>query len=451
MNKHRTHLVLLALALTGCGTGEPRFGVISISQDSPRATLTGRTTAQASPAMELSPGCPGYIDPSVPEHVLHVADGVPLTVHASSAQGPLAIAVSGAGEVRCDSDQGTGHSPRVVIETAGDYIIHIGALQNPLELAYELVVEPSADAQSAGGTTRAADTRVSVTVTSDPPGATVRTPEGELLGTTPAMFVLNVHGEDVGEERRFVLEMPGHASTEVTGRLLGGSLTLHAALPTIGAVALADTPPTNLPNTPGAIGAQLPSVSASTTDNPLSIRDFTTVEQHAEITTDCTIGGGSIDLNLQHSYVGDLRVALRSPQGTEVVLHNHAGGSRSALVTSFDWNARRGVLHPLAGENARGRWSLIVRDSVGADTGTLNSFALHFTCGAAASSAPVEAQTPAGGQNNTAPTGPARRRTRTSAGVVDPWASRTPPPPQPPMQQRRVNGPAANPNVIEPW
>ena len=450
MNKHRTHLVLLALALTGCGTSEPRFGVISISLDSPRATLTGRTTAQASPAMELSPGCPGYIDPSVPEHVLHVADGVPLTVHASSPQGPLAIAISGVGEVRCDSDQGTGHSPRVVIETAGDYVIHVGALQNPLELPYELVVEPSADAQSAGGTTRAADSRVSVTVTSDPPGATVRTPEGELLGTTPAMFVLNVHGEDVGEERQFVLEMPGRASTEVTGRLLGGSLTLHAALPTIGAVSITDTPPAILPNTPGAIGAQQPNVSASTTDSPLSIRDFTTVEQHAEITTDCTIGGGSVDLNLQHSYVGDLRVALRSPQGTEVVLHNHAGGSRSALVTSFDWNARRGVMHPLAGENARGRWSLIVRDSVGADTGTLNSFALHFTCGAAAAS-PAGAQAPTIGQSNPAPTGTGRRRTRTPTGVVDPWAAPTPQPPQPPVQQRRVNGPATNPNVIAPW
>lgn len=449
MNKHRTHLVLLALALTACGTSEPRFGVISISQASPRATLTGRTTAQASPAMELSPGCPGYIDPSVPEHVLHVADGVPLTVHASSPQGPLAIAVSGAGEVRCDSDQGTGHSPRVVIETAGDYIIHIGALQNPLELPYELVVEPSADAQGAGGTTRAADTRVSVTVTSDPPGATVRTPEGEVLGTTPAMFVLNVPGEDVGEERRFVLEMPGRASTEVTGRLLGGSLTLHAGLPAVGAVGATDTQPTNLPTTPGAVGAQPPSVSASTTDTSLPIRDFTTVEQHAEITTDCTIGGGSVDLNLQHSYVGDLRVALRSPQGTEVVLHNHAGGSRSALVTSFDWNARRGVLHPLAGENARGRWSLIVRDSVGADTGTLNSFAVHFTCGT--SPAPASPPTRSGLR---VPDVLIQRRSRDR--VIDPWSAPAQPPPAPaqptrPPAPRRVNGPVSDDGLTNPW
>lgn len=452
MKKHRTHLVLLALALVGCGTGEPRFGVIGISQASPRATLTGRTTAQASPAMELSPGCPGYIDPRVPEHLLHVTDGVPLTVHASSPQGPLAIAVSGAGEVRCDSDQGTGHSPRVVIEAAGDYVIHVGALQSPLELPYELVVEPSADAQSAGGTTRAADTRVSVTVTSDPPGATVRTPEGELLGTTPAMFVLNVHGEDVGEERRFVLEMPGRASTEVTGRLLGGSLTLHAAMPAVGAVAN-NPPPSNMPGLPPIAGTQPPSVSASTSDPSAQIRDFTTVEQHAEITSDCTINGGSIDLNLQHSYVGDLRVSLRSPQGTEVVLHNHAGGSRSSLVTSFDWDARRGVLHPLAGENARGRWSLIVRDSVGADTGTLNSFAVHFTCGTSAPTARTPTTTRPSGETAV----PGSQRRRTPDGVVNPWTTphawttpqAQPAPPQPPP--RRINGPATPSGVTDPW
>ncbi len=447
MNKHQTHVALLALTLVGCGTSEPRFGVIGISQAAPRATLTGRTTAQASPAMELSPGCPGYIDPSVPEHVLHVTDGVPLTVHASSPQGPLAIAVSGAGEVRCDSDQGTGHSPRVVIETAGDYVIHVGALQSPLELPYELVVQPSAYAQSAGGTTRAADTRVSVTVTSDPPGATVRTPEGELLGTTPAMFVLNVQGEDVGEERRFVLEMPGRASTEVTGRLLGGSLTLHAALPAVGAVATTDTPPTSIPGVPAVTGTQPPSVSASTSDGPLPIRDFTTVEQHAEITSDCTIGGGSVDLNLQHSYVGDLRVALRSPQGTEIALHNHAGGSRNALVTTFEWDARRGLLHRLAGENARGRWTLVVRDSVGADTGTLNSFAVHFTCGTS--------------PNAAAPTRSGLaipdvfRSRRSRDRVIDPWSAQAPPTapsqPTPPPTPRRVNGPVSNDGLTNPW
>lgn len=446
MTKHPAYIALLALTLVGCGTSEPRFGAISISQASPRATLTGRTNAQASPALELSPGCPGYIDPSVPEHVLHVTDGVPLTVHASSPQGPLAIAVSGGDEVRCDSDRGTGHSPRVAIEAPGDYVIHVGALQSPLDLPYELVVEPSADVQGAGGTTRAADTRISVTVTSDPPGATVRTPEGELLGTTPAMFVLNVRGDDVGEERRFVLEMPGRASTEVTGRLLGGALTLHAALPAVGAVAAANTPPTNTLGTPSTPGTEPPSVMATTTDAALPIRDFTTVEQHAEITSDCTIGGGSVELNLQHSYVGDLRVALRSPQGTEVVLHNHAGGSRNALVTTFDWNARRGVLRPLAGENARGRWTLIVRDSVGADTGTLRSFAVHFTCG----TAPAAPQSPSPPPQGTLRIPDIFRTPRTHTQPALP-----PQPPQPPSQPqpRRVNRPlpGSEANVIDPW
>jgi subtilisin-like proprotein convertase family protein len=417
--------LVAVVALAACGRGEPRFGVLGVSAAAPRATLSGRTSAQASPALELSPGCPGFVDPGTPEHMLRVTDGAPFVVRASSTQGPLAIAVAGEGEVRCDSDGGAGHAPHVTLERPGEYLVYVGGLAQAAELPYELVVTPAADATSQLGSPVAEDTRVSVTVTSDPPGATVRTPEGEVLGTTPAMFVLSVPGDQVGQERRFVLEMPGRRSAEVSGRLLGGSMVLHASLlagvdtPPVPLVAAADGATTSAPMAGG--------VNVTTTDPAQPIRDYTTVEQHVDVATDCTIARATVDVDIQHSYVADLRVSLRAPSGTEVVLHNHQGGSRRALQTTFDWDARRGVLQQLAGQNARGRWALVVRDSVGADSGTLRTFSLRLACAAP-------------GEVVTSGSGDTRRPRSTPREIRDPWGARLRTPP-----------PSPQPQLISPW
>lgn len=413
---------ILALALVACGRGEPRFGVLGVSAAAPRATLSGRTSAQASPALELSPGCPGFIDPAVPEHLLRIADGVPFVVRASSSGGPLAIAVAGEGEVRCDSDGGSGHTPHVSIEQPGEYLVYVGALAQAQELPYELVVVPSAEASTSSGAPVAEDTRVSVTITSDPAGATVRTPEGEVLGTTPAMFVLPVPGDQLGQERRFVLEMPGHRTAEVTGRLLGGSMVLHASL----LAGTTETPPAVTPAIDPSLAPSTGELVVASTEAALPIRDYTTVEQHLDVAQDCSIGRVAVTLDIQHSYVADLRVALRAPSGTEVVLHNHQGGSRRALATTIDWDDRRGILHALAGQNGRGRWSLVVRDSVGADTGTLRTFSLRLTCGGAG-----------GVVSGALPSTQVRPRPQT---IRDPWGrARATPPPQP------------TPQLISPW
>lgn len=452
---HRAHvaLALFAWLVAACGS-EPRYGTLSVSASAPRATLSGHTSAQASPALELSPGCPGFVDPASPEHLLRVTDGAPFVVSASSPGGPLAIAVSGGGEVRCDSDGGAGHRPHVTIDQPGDYVVHVGALSAAQDLAYELVVAPSSDVSGTGGAPVAEDTRVSVTVTSDPPGATVRTPEGEVLGTTPAMFVLPVPGDQVGQERRFVLEMPGHRTAEVTGRMLGGSMVLHASL----LAATGAPPPTTDPsagstdpNAPPATGTQ-GELAVATTDPTQNVRDYTTVEQHVDVAQDCTIGRAAVVLDLQHSYVADLRVTLRAPTGTEVVLHNHQSGSRRSLSTTIDWDDRRGVLHTLAGQNARGRWTLAVRDSVGADNGTLHTFSMRFTCGAVAtaSTTPSTARPRTYGRSSGSGTRPAPG----SAQIISPWGIQPPQQPTrpapPPTMSGRTNGSSSD-GLTDPW
>jgi subtilisin-like proprotein convertase family protein len=263
------------------------------------------------------------------------------------------------------------------------------------------------------------------------------------------MFVLPVPGDQVGQERRFVLEMSGHRTAEVTGRLLGGSMVLHASL-----LAGTDTPPDTTPAIDPGTPTPAPTgeLNVATTDAAVPVRDYTTVEQHVEITQDCTIGRAAVVLDLQHSYVADLRVALRAPSGTEVVLHNHQSGSRRSLATTIDWDDRRGALHALAGQNARGRWTLSVRDSVGADSGTLTSFAMRFTCGTVTAAAPapqVSTGRPSRPQYGRSP------RPMPGSGLISPWGPATQPQPIPQVTpptttMRRTNGGAGD-GIHDPW
>ena len=151
-------LLTCALAIAACGPSEPRFGIITVSATAPRASLTGHTSPTGAPAIELSPGCPGFVDPGVPEHVVRLEDASAVTITARSPRGPLAIVVIGPGEVRCDSDLGSGHAPHASINQPGEYVVHVGALEAAADLPYELTVAP---------TVAAAESRTAVSPTAE--------------------------------------------------------------------------------------------------------------------------------------------------------------------------------------------------------------------------------------------------------------------------------------------
>ncbi|UJR84707.1 proprotein convertase P-domain-containing protein [Sandaracinus amylolyticus] len=468
MTRLRSLLCIAALLVACGGPGEPRFAEVTISSAAPSATLSGSTRAVA-PAIELSPGCPGYLDPAAPEHVVHLDDATAVTITARSSRGPLALAISGGGEVRCDSDGGAGHAPHVTVDRAGDYAVHVASLHQAEDLQYELVIAPAgsdpASAPPAPGSDRQA---VSVTVTSDPPGASVRTPEGQVLGTTPAMFVIHVSASEIGTERRFVLDMPGRPSTEVSGRLIGGAVVMHATLPGGPAPQIASL------GGVASIGATMQGAElVATASSAQPIRDYQVARQAVDVNAECTVARATVDVDIRHSFIGDLRVVLRAPSGTEVTLHDHGGAGRANLVTSYDWNARRGALQRLAGQSARGQWTMAVHDDAGADTGTFRSFTLRLAC--VESGAPIATQsdglglTGTGGsggrgdptigfgtQSPPPPTRPQVRRSRPrtttmppqQAPVLDPWGRRPlppqPPPPPQPWQQSPTPGSRSN-------
>lgn len=97
--------------------------------------------------------------------------------------------------------------------------------------------------------------------------------------------------------------------------------------------------------------------------------DPTGVTSTLEVTEDVPIGSLKVKVELEHTYIGDLRVVLRK-DGTEAVLHDRQGGGTDNLsetysVTEFDAGSTQGT------------WELVVTDHAGRDTGHLIKWSLH--------------------------------------------------------------------------
>lgn len=96
----------------------------------------------------------------------------------------------------------------------------------------------------------------------------------------------------------------------------------------------------------------------------------------------CDLAGSitelAVDVDITHTYIGDLTVALISPAGQRVVLHKREGGDTDNLIRS--WNASTAAaLATLVGTQAKGAWKLEVTDHEPPDTGKLNRWRLALT------------------------------------------------------------------------
>jgi subtilisin-like proprotein convertase family protein/C1A family cysteine protease len=80
----------------------------------------------------------------------------------------------------------------------------------------------------------------------------------------------------------------------------------------------------------------------------------------------------NVTLDITHTYIGDLLVALVSPDGTRVVLHDKAGGSADNLKKTY-------TPAGFVGKVITGNWTLQVSDTASSDTGTLNAWSIEFT------------------------------------------------------------------------
>ncbi|TMO75281.1 peptidase S8 [Pseudoalteromonas sp. S3785] len=87
---------------------------------------------------------------------------------------------------------------------------------------------------------------------------------------------------------------------------------------------------------------------------------------------DLTVFGTTANVDITHTYSGDLVVKLVSAQGTQVTLQSNVGGSNDDIVRSF-------TSESFNGEVATGDWTLHVEDTAAADTGTINTWSLTLS------------------------------------------------------------------------
>lgn len=84
-----------------------------------------------------------------------------------------------------------------------------------------------------------------------------------------------------------------------------------------------------------------------------------------------------VTVDITHTYIGDLRVGLRSPAGTTVWLHDRSGGSTDNLRVAWS-SLSVPSLAALAGQDIGGSWTLLASDHESADVGKLNRWGLRL-------------------------------------------------------------------------
>lgn len=107
-------------------------------------------------------------------------------------------------------------------------------------------------------------------------------------------------------------------------------------------------------------------------NDPVGITDIISITESGSVT------GIKIELNITHTYIGDLVIKLMSPKGTSVLLHNRNGGSGKNINKTFDLQ-NTPALSVLKSESVTGDWVLQVSDTASSDTGTLDSWKLQIS------------------------------------------------------------------------
>jgi subtilisin-like proprotein convertase family protein len=129
---------------------------------------------------------------------------------------------------------------------------------------------------------------------------------------------------------------------------------------------------------------------------PVAIPDFGLVTSTAAVPTTGTIASLAVQLNITHTFDGDLGISITSPLGSNVDLSLFNGGGDDDFINTVFSSAGstnissgfapfqgvftpNGTLATFIGQNPAGTWTLIVDDQAGGDSGTINGWRV-FGC-----------------------------------------------------------------------
>ena len=140
-----------------------------------------------------------------------------------------------------------------------------------------------------------------------------------------------------------------------------------------------------------------------TNSTAVPIRDYRNTISTIVVGQSFKVADLNVSVNLNHTYVGDLIITLKSPTNKVVTLFKRRGGDGQNLVnTVFDDESTallqnstapftgsfkpETVLSAFDGSMAKGTWTLTVSDRAWYDTGTFNSWQMDFVPAQAATS-----------------------------------------------------------------
>ncbi len=107
-----------------------------------------------------------------------------------------------------------------------------------------------------------------------------------------------------------------------------------------------------------------------TNSNNVTISDNSTATSSIPVSRTGDSGTVTINVDIKHTYVGDLKLTLITPTGASAVLRDKTGGSSNDILESYTVNA--------AGVDSSGTWKLEVFDNAGGDTGIIDSWSVTF-------------------------------------------------------------------------
>jgi len=123
--------------------------------------------------------------------------------------------------------------------------------------------------------------------------------------------------------------------------------------------------------------------SYTATDLPQSIDDYLTTTSYIEVTDAYCVGDVDIEMDITHTFIGDLSIDVTSPSGTIVRVHDRSGGSADDIHAYYDDEGGDvpdgpGMLADFDGEIVTGTWKMEVTDNAGADQGTFDHWKLKI-------------------------------------------------------------------------
>lgn len=105
--------------------------------------------------------------------------------------------------------------------------------------------------------------------------------------------------------------------------------------------------------------------------------DLTGVSDTITFTEPASIASIKVNIDISHTYRGDLVVTLHAPSGEAIVLHERNGGGEDDLKITYD-AVSLPALSLLLGRSIDGEWRLHVRDMAPVDKGKLNKWGLEI-------------------------------------------------------------------------